>query len=146
MNNEHTGRRDFLKTSFKTIVIGALTLNSIDITQLLASAGEDSESGNTTTKVINISDYPELASVGGYTNITKNVLVIRTSSSKFLAINTICTHKKCEVDFDGSSFECPCHGSTYSKTGKVTGGPATKNLRSYKTTYNADDGTLEIDM
>ncbi|MCI0471969.1 MAG: Rieske (2Fe-2S) protein [Ignavibacteria bacterium] len=74
------------------------------------------------------------------------MLVIRTSSSKFIAINTVCTHKKCDVDFDGNSFECPCHGSTFTKTGKVTSGPATKNLKSYKTVYNADNNTLTIKM
>jgi cytochrome b6-f complex iron-sulfur subunit len=147
MDQNKINRRDFLLKGAKAAAIGAFAFSSFDIVKL-AAASKDSETIKSTgaDKVINISDYPSLGSAGGYEEVAKNILVIRTSSSKFLAINTVCTHKKCDVDFDGSSFECPCHGSTYSKTGKVTGGPSTKNLRTYKTVYNADNNTLTIKM
>ncbi len=144
MEKENFNRRDFLKTSFKTIAIGSLALSAIDVRKLLARAEVDNSS--TVTKVINLSDYPDLGSVGGYANIGDRNMVIRVGSSKFITLNTTCTHKKCKVDYDGSSFECPCHGSTFDKYGKVTEGPATKNLKSYKTTYNSDDNTLSINM
>jgi len=140
MVKENVNRRDFLKNSFKTIAIGSLALSAIDIKKLLA---ESEDRGNTSeaTKVINIGDYPELSSVGGQVQIGK-VNVSRTGQSKFLALSTICTHKKCDVDATGNGFECPCHGSTFSKSGKVLSGPATKNLKSFKTTYNAEANTL----
>ncbi|MDD5363365.1 MAG: Rieske (2Fe-2S) protein [Ignavibacteria bacterium] len=144
MENNKIDRREFLFTGVKGLVIGTLALSSFDIIKLIAR--NKHEESSSPAKTISISDYPELASVGGYAFISKNVIVIRVSNSKFLAINNICTHKQCSVDFDGSSFECPCHGSTYDKHGKVTNGPATKNLKSYKTTYNADDDTLTINM
>ncbi|MCE1164442.1 MAG: ubiquinol-cytochrome c reductase iron-sulfur subunit [Bacteroidetes bacterium] len=144
MEDNKIGRREFLAAGIKGIVIGSLALSSFDILKLVAR--DKHEESVEAAKTINISDYPELATAGGYAFITKNDIVIRVSKSKFLAINNICTHKKCEVDFDGSSFECPCHGSTYDKYGKVTNGPATKNLKSYKTTYNSDDDTLTINM
>ena len=34
----------------------------------------------------------------------------------------------------------------YSSTGKVLEGPAKKNLKSYKTTYDAEANTLTINM
>lgn len=147
MSENKINRRDFLFKGAKAAAIGAFALSSLDIVKLVA-ASKDSETvkGTGGDKVINISDHSELGSVGGYAEVAKNVLVIRTSSSKFIAINTVCTHKKCDVDFDGNSFECPCHGSTFTKTGKVTNGPATKNLKSYKTVYNADNNTLTIKM
>lgn len=147
MKDNKINRRDFLLKGAKAAAAGALALSSFDIVRL-AAAVKDSYTVESTgkDKIISISDYPALGSVGGYEEISKNVLVIRTSSSKFLAINTVCTHKKCDVDFDGTSFECPCHGSTFTKAGKVTGGPATKNLRSYKTEFNADNNTLTIKM
>ena len=83
--------------------------------------------------------------MGGNTTIGK-AFVMRTGSSKFLALSTLCTHKKCDVDFTGDGFECPCHGSTYDKSGKVTNGPAKKNLKSYKTTFNSEENTLTINM
>ncbi len=143
MERENFNRRDFLKTSLKTIAAGSIALSAIDVKKLFAEAEKDISS--TTAKVINLADYPDLGSVGGSTIIGKT-FVTRTGQSKFLALSMICTHKKCDVDYTGSGFECPCHGSTYSSTGKVTNGPATKNLKSYKTTYNEADNTLTINM
>ena len=40
------------------------------------------------------------------------------------AISTVCTHLGCIVKPTASGFECPCHGSRFTKDGAVTGGPA----------------------
>ena len=133
------------ESSLKTIVAGSVVLSSIDVKKLLAEADEISSNDFSNSKVINLSDYPELANVGGNVTIG-NTFIIRTGSSKFLALSTVCTHKKCEVDFTGDGFECPCHGSTYDKSGKVTNGPAKKNLKSFKTTYNDVENLLTINM
>ena len=142
-NCNNCNRRDFLKTSLKTVVVGSIALSSLDVKKLLAEAGKDIDS--TTAKVLDLSEYPSLSSVGGNT-IIGSTFIQRTGKTKFLALSMICTHKKCDVDYIGNGFECPCHGSTYSSTGKVTGGPAKKNLKSYKTTYDADNNTLTINM
>lgn len=144
MNKDNLNRRDFLKNSAKTIAIGGLALSTFDIKKLIASTVNEIDS--TQAKVISLSEYPDLGSTGGYAMINDSTIVIRTGSSKFIAIKTICTHKKCDVDYLGDGFECPCHGSTYSKTGKVLTGPAKKNLTSYKTTFNSEDNTLTINM
>lgn len=143
MEKENFNRRDFLKTSFKSLAIGTIALSALDVKKLFAEAEADTAS--TAAKVINLSEYPDLASVGGHT-IIGNTFVKRIGDSKFLALSMICTHKKCDVDYTGDGFECPCHGSTYSSSGKVTNGPAQKNLKSYKTTYDADKNTLTINM
>ncbi len=141
MNKENVNRRDFLKKSFKTIAVGSLALSAIDIKRLLAEA--DTAEISAPTKVINIADYPDLGSVGGTTTIG-NVFVRRTGESKFLVLSLLCTHKKCDVDYTGDGFECPCHGSTYDANGKVTNGPAKKNLRVYKATYDSEKNTLSF--
>lgn len=140
MEKENVNRRDFLKTSVKTIAIGTLALSAFDIKKLIAES-EDRTNNSEATKVINIGDYPELGSAGGQVLIGK-VFVKRMGESKFMAISAICTHKKCVVEATGDGFECPCHGSAFSSTGKVLDGPATKNLKSLKTTYNAEAKTL----
>lgn len=145
MKDKNFNRRDFLKTTFKTIAIGTVALSSFDIAGLIARASEKFE-GSTTEKVINLSDYPALQSVGGYAIISKRVIAIRVSQSKFIVLNLTCTHKHCEVEYDGESFECPCHGSQYNKYGKVTLGPAENNLKSYKSEFNADDNTLTVNI
>lgn len=142
MNKENLNRRDFLKTSFKTIAVGSLALSAFDLKKLMAESEKAESSGP--AKVINLADFPDLQSVGGYALTGGKTIVFRTGDSKFLALSTICTHKRCEVEYDGENFECPCHGSTYDKSGKVTKGPATKNLKVLKTVYNADDNTLSI--
>ena len=146
MKEKNIDRRDFLKKSALTIAAGTVAFSAIDISKLIAAAGNSEDTEDTTEKVINLSDYPALQSTGGYAMITDKIIVIRTSSSNFVTLNITCTHKKCDVEFDGSGFECPCHGSEYNKTGKVLNGPATKNLRSYKTTYNSDNNTITIKM
>jgi Rieske Fe-S protein len=146
MNRENLNRRDFIGKTFKTITIGALTLSAFDVTNLLARTFDSESNDKVIEKVIKLSDFPDLASVGGYTMISGKVIVIRVSSSNFIALNITCTHKHCAVDYDGESFTCPCHGSEYSKYGKVTHGPATKNLKSYKVTYDSGSDELTINM
>lgn len=45
-------------------------------------------------------------------------------------LNAVCTHLGCVVPWNSSEgkFVCPCHGSQYDKTGKVTRGPAPLSL------------------
>jgi len=146
MEKENFNRRDFLKTSLKSIAVGSIAIGAIggfDVKKLIAET--ESDSSISAPKVLNLSDYPDLASVGGSIMIGKTY-VEKTGNGKFLALNTLCTHKRCDVDKTDEGFECPCHGSTYSKTGKVTNGPATKNLKSYKTTYKESENTLTINM
>ncbi len=46
------------------------------------------------------------------------------------AISTTCTHLGCTVAWkaDQNHFVCPCHGSQYDNQGRVTHGPARRNL------------------
>ncbi|MCB0720811.1 MAG: ubiquinol-cytochrome c reductase iron-sulfur subunit [Ignavibacteriae bacterium] len=138
-------RRDFLSKSAKAAAIGALTLGSVKLDKVF-SATKNNDKETSIQKTINISDYPSLQKVGGYTMITGTVIVIRTSKNKFTALSTICTHKKCDVEYTGSKFECPCHGSEYNKFGKVLNGPAKKNLKKYSTSFDEESGVLTINM
>ena len=144
MEKENINRRQFIGKSFKTIVAGSLVLSAIDIEKLLAST--DNDTSTLPAKIIDLAEYPELSRVGGYVMITEKVIVIRIAKDKFVALNIKCSHKSCDVEYNGESFECPCHGSTYTKTGVVVDGPAKKNLKSYKTTYTASDNSLTINM
>ncbi len=64
------------------------------------------------------------------------LLVIRNpqDTSKVIAVNSICPHKGCEVDWkaQNSQFVCPCHGAKFKPEGTVVKGPATKSLTSFK--------------
>jgi len=62
--------------------------------------------------------------------IIHDVWVIKHSSSEITVFSPICPHLGCHYDWhaDGNEFICPCHGSVYSMTGKVLGGPAPRAL------------------
>jgi glycine/D-amino acid oxidase-like deaminating enzyme/nitrite reductase/ring-hydroxylating ferredoxin subunit len=47
------------------------------------------------------------------------------------ALNPVCTHAKCIVDWNSSekSWDCPCHGGRFSIDGKVLTGPPRSNLQ-----------------
>ena len=95
---------------------------------------------------------PELAKAGGAVRIQpaghpEPVYVLRADDAHgkavFNAVSPICTHRGCTVEAQGAVLVCPCHGSTYSRTGTVLRGPADRPLRTYQTITGAD-GRVEI--
>jgi menaquinol-cytochrome c reductase iron-sulfur subunit len=62
--------------------------------------------------------------------VTHRVWVIKHSSSEMTVFSPICPHLGCYYDWhpEKKEFICPCHGSIYSITGKVLGGPAPRPL------------------
>ncbi len=49
------------------------------------------------------------------------VYLRRTADGKLLALNVVCPHAGCFVDFlaESGHFHCPCHNSTFAVTGKI---------------------------
>lgn len=56
--------------------------------------------------------------------------IYKDESGKIYALNPVCTHAKCIVDWNSTekSWDCPCHGARYDIEGKVLTGPACKGL------------------
>jgi len=75
--------------------------------------------------------------VGGF-EIVENgddkIIVARTGPIKVAACSAICTHKGGVLGYDHASgqFVCPLHAARFETTGKVAKGPATRDLKSYK--------------
>lgn len=85
-----------------------------------------------------------LAKNGGY--LVKNgVIVARTNSGSFLAVSAACTHEGTTVNYVASNndFYCPNHGAKFDNTGKVTNGPASKNLSQYTTSLDGNILTVK---
>lgn len=68
--------------------------------------------------------------------------VVRESASSVVAFAPQCTHLGCAYHWDGANneFLCPCHTSTFSLDGEVTGGPAPRPLDRYA--VRIEDGKL----
>ncbi len=72
----------------------------------------------------------------------RNVAVFRDKEGVF-AISTVCTHLGCIVKASPNGFDCPCHGSGFTKDGTVRKGPAPTPLPWLKVSMSG--GTLTVD-
>ena len=63
----------------------------------------------------------------------KKIAAYRDESGEVHALNPVCTHAACIVNWNGGekSWDCPCHGARYDIDGKVITGPATMDLQNY---------------
>ena len=52
----------------------------------------------------------------------------RVRNPEWLVVIGVCTHMGCVPNKEGAGFVCHCHGSLYDDSGRVTRGPAPKNL------------------
>ena len=72
-------------------------------------------------------------------------LIARTGANTFSTIDAVCTHEGCTITgAEGATYVCPCHGSRYSRSGQVTGGPARASLRQYAATFANDVLTIAL--
>jgi Rieske Fe-S protein len=79
-----------------------------------------------------------LNTVGGAALIRaagNSYLASRTSQDIVTVLTAVCTHEQCTVEgFRNNQYVCPCHGSTYTTSGSVVNGPATRALTQFPST------------
>lgn len=85
----------------------------------------------TTTALIATGQVP----VGGAKQVTDSatghpVWVLQLQAGQFTALDAVCPHQGCTVEFVSPSdgFACPCHGSAFTATGSLINGPAPQGL------------------
>jgi cytochrome b6-f complex iron-sulfur subunit len=145
--SDKISRRDFIKTSALGVIVGSSALASINLKTFANSPkakGVSKTSGD--DMVVKLSDNASLNKVGGSVKVSDELMLIRNSETTFLAVRTICAHKGCDVELEGDKFVCPCHGSEYTIEGKVTQGPAKKDLKTFETIFDSDKGTVTIKL
>src|SRR4029078_3943098 len=74
----------------------------------------------------------------------KQKVFIETMSGKVRVQTAVCTHLGCTVNAVETGYACPCHGSTYDRYGRNTGGPAPLPLVFYQV-YKGASGDLMVD-
>jgi cytochrome b6-f complex iron-sulfur subunit len=144
--SNNISRRDFLIKSALGVLAGSAVLSSLDLVKLFANSKKGSFFYDENDLIIKLADEKNsgLSKVGGSVLIDDDNILIRTSETQFSAVSLICTHKGCTVELSGDKFVCPCHGSEYTISGKVTEGPAKKDLKTYETVYDPDKGTVTV--
>jgi Rieske Fe-S protein len=68
---------------------------------------------------------------GVFASDAGKIAVCRDQSGAFHTLSAVCTHLACDVKWNKAerTWDCPCHGSRFSATGKVLNGPAVTDLK-----------------
>ncbi|MEM6868753.1 MAG: Rieske (2Fe-2S) protein [Cyanobacteria bacterium P01_C01_bin.121] len=107
------------------------------------AASEEADSSIRDDGFAAIGTVSELDSTGFLSNktfIAGSVIAIRDpeDAGGIIALDSLCPHQGCHVDWEDTEFSCPCHGSTFSTDGAVTNGPATEALGTYEAKIEGD--------
>ncbi len=70
--------------------------------------------------------------------------LVNVDGEEVLALSETCPHLGCRVPFidENNRFECPCHGSKFTREGDYVEGPAPRGMDAYAT--EIVDGVIEI--
>lgn len=76
----------------------------------------------------------------------KKVIVFDDDTSRVRALNAVCTHEGCLVQYlpDQDIIWCACHNGRYDLDGRVISGPPPKPLAQYKVETD-DAGDISVD-
>lgn len=97
-------------------------------------------------RTVNAGPAAQYLSDGVYTRFRNRGFFIVRRGANLFAISAICTHRYCKLDAEPDrTFYCPCHGSTFDSDGKVTEGPARRDLPVYVVTTD-DKGDLLVTL
>lgn len=96
------------------------------------------------SSVFSIGRPEEVLSRDGKIYYPKQKVFIETQSGRVRVQTAVCTHLGCTVNLVETGYSCPCHGSTYDRHGKNTGGPAPLPLVYFLVSKGAS-GDLMVD-
>jgi Rieske Fe-S protein len=87
-----------------------------------------------TERVVDAGPASGYSSDGIYASFRDQGFFVIRKGKEFLALSALCTHRKCKLSSEPDrSFYCKCHGSAFDPNGKVTEGPATRDLPTFPT-------------
>lgn len=88
-------------------------------------------------RLVDAGPVSSYAAEGLYSGFRDQGFFLVRKGAKLLALSAYCTHRKCKLVAESDrSFYCKCHGSTFDPGGKVTEGPAKRDLPSLQTTVD----------
>lgn len=132
MDQTKSSRRDFLGYGLAAMVVSAcggcsgsrkpdVIASQIDGTLRLSEADSSALLKSQTSLLVQSQD-------GG-----DKIMVVHRGNGSLFAVSTVCTHMRCEVNYDKElgHLLCPCHKSEYGLDGQNIKGPAKRPLKSY---------------
>jgi cytochrome b6-f complex iron-sulfur subunit len=133
-------RRDFLQLSWNLLLGTAAAGGGYVGFRYMSSLIEADEGG--TQIIAGSPDVYEPGSVVAFN--AAGIYLVRMEDGGFLALSRICTHLDCVVLWNGTRFNCPCHGSQFARDGDVINDPAPRPLDQYAIELDGE-GRLVID-
>jgi Rieske Fe-S protein len=77
-------------------------------------------------------------------SLTFPLYLYRFSENEYSAVLMKCTHQGAELRASGDHLHCPSHGSEFDNKGKLSQGPAEKDLRSFPVVVDADKIFIDL--
>jgi Rieske Fe-S protein len=94
-------------------------------------------------RVVDVGPAGNYAKDGVYAAFESQGFFIVRKGGQLLVLSAFCTHRKCKLAAQPDrSFYCRCHGSTFDPNGKVTEGPAKRDLPQLSLVMNAKGSLL----
>src|SRR5260370_30417085 len=85
-------------------------------------------------RVVDAGPASGYSSDGIYASFREQGFFVIRKGKELLALSALCTHRKCKLSSEPDrTFYCKCHGSAFDSNGKVTEGPATRDLPTFPT-------------
>ena len=133
-------RRSFLSTAWKIsfgLLAAAGVITTLDLLKPTLAAGVDVIVKTVKPEAVPSSGVLEVREARGY--------LVKVDDEEILALSEVCTHLGCRVPYidENSRFECPCHGSKFTREGDYIEGPAPRGMDGYAT--EVVEGVLVID-
>ena len=106
-------------------------------------AGSKAEANPASERVVDVGPASNFAKDGVYAAFETQGFFIVRKGNQLLALSAFCTHRRCKLAAQSDrSFYCRCHGSTFDPNGKVTEGPAKRDLSQLSITVNEKGNVL----
>jgi Rieske Fe-S protein len=106
-------------------------------------AGSKAQANPASERIVDVGPANNFAKDGVYAAFESQGFFIVRKGSQFLALSAFCTHRRCKLAAKSDrSFYCRCHGSTFDPNGKVTEGPAKRDLPQFSVAVNEKGNLL----
>lgn len=131
-------RRSFLSTAWKVgfgLLAAAGVITTWDLLKPGLAAGLDAIVRTVAPDAVPTEGVMEVPEARGY---------LANVEGEVVAFSEVCTHLGCRVPFidENNRFECPCHGSKFTREGCYIEGPAPRGMDQYET--EVADGVVVI--
>jgi len=132
-------RRSFLTTAWKVsagLLAAAGLVTTWDMLKPHLAAGFD---------VLVKTVAPDAVPANGVLVVPEARGYLVKTDDDIIALSEVCSHLGCRVPYidENDRFECPCHGSKFTREGNYIEGPAPRGMDEYAT--EVVEGVIEID-